>query len=421
MPARLTLGVALCLLASLLLAREESRGVFSQLEEGWVSWLLANSPGAITDPEVTFIQLDDTEDRIFESWPLSPGDHALVLQNLRQFEPKLVGISPSLRWEDKGMLFGSLITQLEALPTTILGTELSYIEAEDGFVDPTIANLFEALPQVVGDATKIPPITTVLDLPQDQIRSGRSLGFTKLDSFGTEDSSIEGLRVPLLARYGKTVIPAFTLRLSMAHLQIEPEDVRVSLGRWIRLGDRQIPIDHTGAMAVDPKLRSSVPRLNASALLFGSDLESMALNEDETRALGSLRTNAVVIGNDDPPSRTISLVSGESISHADLLTTALATIQGKRHIRELELPGRIVLWVLALLVASALFAVPRGRSVRFGLLGALAFAVVGLLAFQVLKVWASPVVPLGTLLVGLLGAGLTTENLKKMTDEDEQD
>ncbi len=369
----------------------------------------------MTDPEVTLVQIDDSQDRIFESWPLSPGDYALLLQNLRNFEPRLVGIAPSLRWEEPGMLYDSLIRELDAVPETVLGAELAYLEAEDGFVDPALAALFEPLDDVVGDNKRVPVITTVLDLPQDEVRVGRSLGFTRLAASDAEESdrvtSGKFLTVPLLARYGDSVVPGFVLRLFMAHRGVSLDQVRVSLGRWIRIADREIPIDATGAMVVDAGLRGSVPRLNASALLLGADLQSVALSAEESRALDSMKRNVIVIGVDDPASRVVKLPDqggdGGVISRADLLAVALATIQAGRHVRELELPGRIVLWVLALAGAIALFLLPSRQSLGLGMFLLFGFGVFGLLVFQVFEVWMSPVVPMGTLLVAVIASGLT--------------
>lgn len=427
MPARPTLGVLLVLLTAGLLAREEMAGTFERVERGWVAWLLANSPGAITDPEVTFVQIDDSEDRIFEAWPLSPGDYSLLLQNLRNFDPQLVGIAPSLRWEEPGMLYDRLIRELEAIPESVLGTELGFLESEGGFIDPALAALFEPLADVVGDRSRVPAITTVYDLPQEEVRAGRPLGFTRLGSGTKEGRPVakQELVVPLLARYGDSVIPGFALRLSMAHLGVPADRVRVSLGRWIRFADREIPIDETGAMVVDLGLRSVIPKVNASALLLGADLESVALNPEETRALRSMNRNAIIIGVDDPSSRTVALpgLSGtgeaETISRAELLTTAVATIQGRRHVRELELSGRVVLWVLVLAAAAALFLLPRKHSLRLGLLFLFGFGVFGLLMFQLLKIWASPVVPMGTLLVALVAAAATAPESSSSPGEEE--
>jgi CHASE2 domain-containing sensor protein len=415
MPARPTLGILLVLLVVGVLVHEELDGTFEKVERQWIAWLLANSPGAITDPEVTFVQIDDTEDRIFESWPLSPGDYSLLFQNLGTFNPRLVGIAPSLRWEQPGMLYDSLIRGLEAIPESVLGTELGFLEAENEFVDPALAALFDPIKDVIGDRKKVPAFTTVLDLPQDEVRAGRALGFTRLGSWQDEHPSRAdgGVRVPLLARYGEQIIPGFALRLSMAHFGVSADAVRVSLGRWIRFADREIPIDLTGAMVVDPGLRLVVPRVNASALLLGADLESLALDAEETRALRSMQSNAVVIGVDEPGSRTIAFSdTGEPdgiglISPADLLVTAVATIQGRRHVRELEIAGRVVLWVLLVAAAAALFLVSPGRSVGLGLLLVLGFGTVALLLFQGFKIWVSPVVPLGSLLFAMVAAGVT--------------
>ena len=113
MPSRITLGALLCLIAAFFLAREESRGTFTRFEEGWVSWLLANSPGAVSAPEVTLIQIDDSKDQIFESWPLSPGDYTLVFEGLENLSPGLIGLTPALKWDAPGLLYTSLVDQVK--------------------------------------------------------------------------------------------------------------------------------------------------------------------------------------------------------------------------------------------------------------------------------------------------------------------
>ncbi len=411
MSARLQLGVLICLLTAGFLLREEVSGTFKGFEKGWVAWL-TNSSGASEGQKVAFIRIDDSEERIFESWPLSPGDYALLLQNLRNFEPQLVGIAPSLRWEKPGLLYDSLIRELDAIPQTVLGTELSFLEAEGGFVDPALAALFQPIEDIIGNRKRVPAITTVLDLPQDEVRAGRPLAFTRLgNSVGNRLATGE-LTVPLLARYGDAVIPGFVLQLAMLNLEVPVSEVKVSLGRWIRMADTEIPIDETGSMVVNMGLRDFIPRVNASALLLGSDLESTALTEEELLAIRLVKESAVVIGIDDRRFRSVQVPDTEvgMISPADFLVTALGTIQGGRYVRELGLPGKMVIWVLAFFGASVLFLFPARKSLLLGFALVTGFGIFGFLAFLILDVWASPIVPLGTLFVAIVAAGMTSSS-----------
>ena len=62
---------------------------------------------------------------------------------------------------------------------------------------------------------------------------------------------------PLLLRWNGEIYPTLPLCMAMETLNLRPENIRVKLGSWIKLGSRQLPLDDHGRVSVmKSKLRS---------------------------------------------------------------------------------------------------------------------------------------------------------------------
>ena len=374
-----------CLLVGGLTVREETRGTFDGFYDGWVGWLAANVGHPERGrPEVTVIGISN-EGQIFEAWPPSPGDYALILQNLVHYDPPVVGVTPALRWPEKGLLFSSLVQQIEALSAPQLGAILEQVPEEAGFIDPAIAGLFDPLEPVRGDLHGIPAFTGIRALPQDQVRAAGSLGFT-----GLEPLELKGNEVLLVARYGDRVVPSLALRLVAEKLEIPLSEVVISPGREIRIGERRVPIDSRGVMRVSAAQRTTLTRVSAGTLLLGPDPDPNLLEDGERiEDLLSLRQNAVVLG-------TPGSEDGERIAGA------VAALLVGDPVQRMAVDPETAIWVLACLVGVIAGMLGGSRGLRIGAVALLLLPLGAALLFASEAQWFTPVVPAVLILAGIV-------------------
>ena len=93
----------------LLLHREQERGSLAEID-GRHREVLMKGPWQSGPPvvpgrdAVVFAGLDDKDraDRVFEGWPLTPGDWQVVLQNLKGYEPRQVVVPMAMGVERAG-------------------------------------------------------------------------------------------------------------------------------------------------------------------------------------------------------------------------------------------------------------------------------------------------------------------------------
>ncbi len=380
----------------------ERGGSFQKLNQTFVSWLSANAAKDTSSPSITLLRLEEGD---WSSWPPGPLDFATIFSNLDRFSPPTVAVEPVLDWEDPHpQQISSLSTHALAVPSLLLGIGLQVNPAAADILDPTLLSLFETLPNVSGDISRIPTFTGIHAIPTESVRRPHYLGHTYIDLSEGHGADQDVLKVPLLARYGDHVVPSFVLQAVLLKGRLPLSLVRVVLGDSIQAGESlRIPIDASGNLAVSPDWKRQIPSLSADVLLAGDDPDPTLLGEGESiAALETLRTNLVLIGPTGPGVRSFERPGGGRISRTEIFAAAIATIQSGRF--SIRLPDHLqyLAWAAAALFAllTALFARRRPSAVTAAALGLLAIAIISLIAFQSTRHWCPPTIPAAIVLLG---------------------
>ena len=196
------LFIVSCVFSLFLVEREKNEKIVIDFESSYVNWLLDTKKERKEPSSVTLLTLDDSEESVIQDWPPSPLDYAVILNNLKQYDPKLIAIEPSLEFlgQEEGLI--------ETLRTACLAFNqesllLSAVCQMDRSIDPTIEkgeNFFDIIDSVNGDTTDIPEFTRINSLPNQRFAAmGLPIAFTRIDL--ADNNNDEGIyKFPLIAR-----------------------------------------------------------------------------------------------------------------------------------------------------------------------------------------------------------------------------
>lgn len=407
MPFRILSLIVISAVLVFFLHREQRRGILDEADRIFLDWLVANGGEMIKEPEITFLRLDDEEQRVFESWPLSRLDYAVILKNLERFNPDVIMVAPTLAWQvDDDITTAALRTQLLRVPQVLLGCVLenNSMNEDRGAMAAGLPEMLRPVVNIEGDPSGIPAFTGVLALPEKSFLPGNTIGFTHIDLGPAAAAST--LKVPLLARRDSVVTPSFILAALLIQNNRSEDDLVVKLGASIEISGTGvfIPIDEAGYLNVFAAVRERIPRLNASALFLARnpDVEGIDLRDENESHLDTLEKNIVLIGEDHFGARQIPIGKNHRISRAELLALAIATIQSNRYISRLDSRIEYGVWAGLVVLGMILLRFPRGRILGFSLL-LLVFYLIGCLTlFQLRLIWLSPVIPVALILASCL-------------------
>ena len=418
---RVFLQIILCVCLAVFLQRKERNGDFHEINRNFLSWLSANTNVATASPSVTFLKVEkgDTFD-----WPPTPLDFASMFSKLEQYEPEAIAVEPVLTWKDPHpQELSSLVRTSEQFAPVLLGAHLEANSASEDPIDDTTLAQFSPIENVKGDISKLPQFTGIQSTPATSLRPKHYLGHTHIDLSTAGSADQDLLNVPLLARHGDKVIASFVLKAVLLKEKIPLDEVTVSLGESIKAGDSlNIPIDSSGHLAVSPDWSNKVPALSASVLLIGSDPDPALLRPGESiEAIESLKSNLILIGETGEGVRAYDRPGGGTITRAEILANAIATIQSGRFQIRLSNQYQYLIWgiiiVVGLLAAKVIHR--RATAIAFGALGVLAVVIVSLLTFQSTNPWCPPTIPVSLVaLSALIVLVLASKKMEQPTEED---
>lgn len=194
-------------------------------------------------PPARVLALDDDPEGYFEAVPPPPADLAVVLARLEKRGVEAFGIGYLLQWEDPDVLaVEALRGVLDRYDGAVLGYPL-----KDSTVGEPVAAPFQmasvAYASVGGDATKLPVVNGIRGAAPELGGERTRGGFTRL-----ETEQLEERRAYLLARWDDRVVFSLPLAVEIARRGLAEEDIRIEIGREIRLGVEgpRIPIDFRG-------------------------------------------------------------------------------------------------------------------------------------------------------------------------------
>ena len=391
------LFIVSCVFSLFLVEREKNEKIVIDFESSYVNWLLDTKKERKEPSSVTLLTLDDSEESVIQDWPPSPLDYAVILNNLKQYDPKLIAIEPSLEFlgQEEGLI--------ETLRTACLAFNqqsllLSAVCQMDRSIDPTIEkgeNFFDIIDSVNGDTTNIPEFTRINSLPNQRFAAmGLPIAFTRIDL--ADNNNDEGIyKFPLIARIGDKIVPSFVLKAIMLDFNIKADQVIINIGDNIKLGNRKtIPIDNRGHVQIYPALQEdlSIEKINLLTVPPGE------LDGKYKLLLGN---RIIIIGNNQNSEsiKNIPFRNNSRISNAEHMALAISTIQSGLFISEVSKNKEILIWSILILIGTMILKYHSLKAFsRIGLL-IIIYLSFSMLLFQSNGQWASPIAPLALFIV----------------------
>lgn len=448
MASRFFTFLILCTLALLLARREDNRNSGSVFDDAHLGWLHANSDVDHRTADVLLIVVDDGDappsERIFQSWPLSELDYALLLENLFQNRPKAVAIEPILAWPSENAPFlESLSARLKKAPPMVLGSLAEFSEFSTEPIDQAPEGKGDSIEQLIerhfqlqnirGQIGEIPRLTQFLNAPAKAVAGEIPLAVTHIDLGDNIASPGDGtLRVPLLARHEEKVIATFPLTALMLHRELENADLTIELGKAITGPDLNVPIDQAGRFSLDLESLQSLPEINSR--LFALSLSSSSGGSvDGTRSANDVITGLIesdadyakvellhshlaVIGQCDRGAHRFSISSNSdgnelesSLSRAEVFCQTIAAMDVGQQLIKAPDWSRYAIGGGAFLCMAVLLTRNRPTVLKGAILFALLLAVTSLLAFQQWHVWFPAFVAMVIIACGALAAVLVPD------------
>ncbi|MEN8694433.1 MAG: hypothetical protein ACN4GG_04390 [Akkermansiaceae bacterium] len=187
------------------------------------------------------------ETRILETEkPLAVTDWLFALNAVRTNGATHVTISPLLSWPDPVELeLRALEHEITNFDSAALGYDLRRASAPTPFPNYLTPSI---LTKVEGDLSTIPKVNTITIPPS--ITTGTQ-GFRILENAQPKIES-NSMTIPLLAQWDENILPSFELASLIARTDTKPDEVKVTLGKHIQIGDSGIilPIDSSGHIIV---------------------------------------------------------------------------------------------------------------------------------------------------------------------------
>lgn len=391
------LFIVSCVFSLFLVEREKNEKIVIDFESSYVNWLLDTKKERKEPSSVTLLTLDDSEESVIQDWPPSPLDYAVILNNLKQYDPKLIAIEPSLEFlgQEEGLI--------ETLRTACLAFNqqsllLSAVCQMDRSIDPTIEkgeNFFDIIDSVNGDTTNIPEFTRINSLPNQRFAAmGLPIAFTRIDL--ADNNNDEGIyKFPLIARIGDKIVPSFVLKAIMLDFNIKTDQVIINIGDNIKLGNRKtIPIDNRGHVQIYPALQEdlSIEKIN---------LLTVPPGELDGKYKSLLGNRIILIGNNQNSEsiKNIPFRNNSRISNAEHMALAISTIQSGLFISEVSKNKEILIWSILILIGVMILKCHSIKAFsRIGLL-IIIYLSFSMLLFQSNGQWASPIAPLALFIV----------------------
>ena len=378
------------LLLGLLFLREPR---LQRCEEIFLRWLLMNAQPRDTAPPLTIVEIGrepippkegaevDPMERFLQgvAGANSPLEAALFLQAALEFKPAVVAFEPVLKWpereKDQEQIF---VDQAMRVPKLLLGAELTATSDPDA----PVAEI-PAFPQVTGKRGDLIEFSGIGRQPDEDVRLIGTLGFLNLPKETAAD-----VHVPLLFQYRGEVIPSFALQAALLWLRVTPAEVKIDIGKYIRLPHSEIPIRSDGTAAINPNAAKRARRLSLNELLLAAQERQQG---KASAHLDEMRDQIV-----------LARTPANSLASPDVFAATIAAIQTNSFVRRVSW---IFDCVMILVVASA--SVPLRKFSRIDLmLWAIAFSAgYCLVALGILSrwsIWLPGFLPLGAVWIVVL-------------------
>ena len=284
------------------------------------------------------IAIDDDPDAVFQNFPPSPIDVAVLLNNLHRLGEKKAAIAAVFAWDEP-----------DAIGLTALAKTIDRFESITMAAPLTRGTTSEPMPsaflrasipisKVIGDSSLLPIVNRISVRGTILGRENTMAGFQSLDSQSEEGAA------PLIARWGDRVVFAFPLVVATQQLGLPIDGIKIHCGSSITLGPQGpiLPIDAFGRLISDIS-KTAAPTPIPAAKLIDADADLLQREPHAPLIVLDARSTA------DPATLSFSeqapLVVSSIISDAD--TRQAFTC------KRLDTPREIALLIALSLILSA--------------------------------------------------------------------
>ena len=385
--------IALSLLALLLVKREQKEGSFLESERQYVNWLIDTKKQKKETSSITLLALDNSEDSVLQDWPPSPLDFAVMLNNLKKYNPGLIAIEPSLEFPNSpdGLIETLRTTCLNFKKDSLLFSAICQMDHSVNSTKDKGKKFFDVLKNVNGNTKSIPEFTKTTSMPDQRFAAmGIPIAFTAID-LTQKNSEINQYKFPLIAKVGNEIIPSFVLKALMLETNTSPDQVLVNLGEKITLNENKIiPIDAGGHVEIYPALQKELPKEKINLLTTPS-------NELSEKSKSSLNNRIILIGNNNV--RNITFRNDDFISNAEFMALAISTIQSGLFISELSPTKEFIIWMIIIILGALIINTKSSKALpRIGLL-IIIYLSFNMILFQSNGQWVSPIIPVAFFII----------------------
>ena len=385
--------IALSLLALLLVKREQKEGSFLESERQYVNWLIDTKKQKKETSSITLLALDNSEDSVLQDWPPSPLDFAVMLNNLKKYNPGLIAIEPSLEFPNSpdGLIETLRTTCLNFKKDSLLFSAICQMDQSVNSTKDKGKKFFDVLKNVNGNTKSIPEFTKTTSMPDQRFAAmGIPIAFTAID-LTQKNSEINQYKFPLIAKVGNEIIPSFVLKALMLETNTSPDQVLVTLGEKITLNENKIiPIDAGGHVEIYPALQKELPKEKINLLTTPS-------NELSEKSKSSLNNRIILIGNNNV--KNITFRNDDFISNAEFMALAISTIQSGLFISELSPTKEFIIWMIIIILGALIINTKSSKALpRIGLL-IIIYLSFNMILFQSNGQWVSPIIPVAFFII----------------------
>ena len=385
--------IALSLLALLLVKREQKEGSFLESERQYVNWLIDTKKQKKETSSITLLALDNSEDSVLQDWPPSPLDFAVMLNNLKKYNPGLIAIEPSLEFPNSpdGLIETLRTTCLNFKKDSLLFSAICQMDHSVNSTKDKGKKFFDVLKNVNGNTKSIPEFTKTTSMPNQRFAAmGIPIAFTAID-LTQKNSEINQYKFPLIAKVGNEIIPSFVLKALMLETNTSPDQVLVNLGEKITLNENKIiPIDAGGHVEIYPALQKELPKEKINLLTTPS-------NELSEKSKSSLNNRIILIGNNNV--KNITFRNDDFISNAEFMALAISTIQSGLFISELSPTKEFIIWMIIIILGALIINTKSSKALpRIGLL-IIIYLSFNMILFQSNGQWVSPIIPVAFFII----------------------
>jgi len=219
------------------------------------------------------IAIDDDPDGVFQNFPPSPIDVAVLLNNLHRLGEKKAAIAAVFAWDEPDTI------GLTALAKTIGRFESVTMAAPltRGTTSEPMPSAFlrASIPmtEVIGDSSLLPIVNRIAVRGTVLGRENTMAGFQSLDSQSEERVA------PLIARWDDRVVFSFPLVVAAQQLGLPTDGIKVHCGSSLALSPQGpiLPIDAFGRLISDAS-KTAVPAPIPAAKLIDADADLLQRN-----------------------------------------------------------------------------------------------------------------------------------------------